>query len=384
MIRVLFLIDTLLTGGAEKSLVSIASKFTQVEPVFVHIYDGNFLEKSLKGFGIKVFSLGVKRNYNFDDATARLLPILQEVKPDIIHSTLFNSDIVARRIKAKYPVLLINSFVNNSYTAQRYSNSSIINKFKLFLFQQYDKFSASNVDLFISNSEAIKLTNASALNIPHQKIKVIHRGREISQFQPISSHQKESLKRELKLSDETVLLNVGRLLERKGQMDLLVAFKKLVLTQPNLKLLIAGEGSFKNNLKEFIDNNGLASKVMLLGNRNDISDLLQLADYFIFPSWYEGLPGSLIEAMMAGTPIVASDIPENLECISRKTGLIFETKNSDDLKTKIITALNDRDGMLEKSRLAKLVALEKFDINKIASVYEKTYLDLIEKKSLNG
>lgn len=379
MIKVLFLIDTLLTGGAEKSLVAIASKFKLIEPVFVHIYDGNYLAKNLTDNGIRVFSLGVKRDYNFDEATAKLLPILKKEEPDIIHSTLFNSDIVARKVKSHYPVILINSFVNNSYTKDRYTNSSFINKIKLFLFQQYDKFSASKVDLFISNSEAIKITNASALNITYDKIAVIHRGREISQFQPISLQKTQDLKEELKLTNETVLLNVGRLLERKGQMDLLIAFKKVIATQPNLKLLIAGEGSFSESLKEFILNNGLTSKVILLGIRNDINDLLQLADYFIFPSWYEGLPGSLIEAMMAGTPIVASDIPENLECISYKTGLIFETKNSEDLKDKIILALNNREDMLEKSKLAKLVAIEKFDINNIANLYEATYMDLIKK-----
>lgn len=378
MTKVLFLIDTLLTGGAEKSLVAIASKFTRVKPIFVHIYEGDLLGATLKANGIKVISLGVERNYNFDEAANRLLEVLKMEQPDIIHSTLFNSDIVARKVKARFPVILINSFVNNSYSKDRYSNSSLIDKLKLFLFQQYDKYSVSKVDLFISNSEAIKVTNAAALNVPYEKIKVIHRGRETLQFQSISSQHLDDLKREFKISDETVLLNVGRLLERKGQLDLLKAFKKLILIQPNLKLLIAGEGSFKKSLYDFIKNNDLASKVILLGNRNDINELLQLADLFIFPSWFEGLPGSLIEAMMAGTPIIASNIPENMECITFETGLIFETKNSDDLKDKILIALNDRKNMLEKAKLAKLVAIEKFDINRIVNTYEKTYSELIE------
>lgn len=382
MHKVLYLIDSLQTGGAEKSLVTIASKLKRIQPIFVYVYNGNLLEKKLRENDIEVFSLNIKREYNFRDAVERLLPIVNKVRPDIIHSTLFNSDIIARKLKKQYPVLLINSFVNNSYNTDRYKNISWINKAKLFAFQLYDRVTASNVDFFISNSEAIKGTNAAALHIPHNKIKVIHRGRELDRYLNVPKHTVKNLKRELDLQEETIFLNVGRLLERKGQMDLLISFKELLKTNANLKLLIAGEGSFEGKLRNFIHKNRMEKKVLLLGNRNDIPELLNFANFFVFPSWFEGLPGSLIEAMMAGTPLIASNIPENLECITEEGALYFKKGNTGDLLEKMQWALKNRSSMREKAKYAQGVAENKFDISLIVEEYEKTYLDLIKNNSI--
>ena len=382
MYKVLYLIDSLQTGGAEKSLVTIASKIKRLKPVFVYVYDGNLLEKKLREHEIEVYSLNIDREYNFKKAVEELLPLVKKINPDIIHSTLFNSDIIARKLKKRYPVILINSFVNNSYLQERYKKLSWLNKIKLFAFQQYDRLSSSNVDLFISNSEAIKVSNAAALKISLDKIKVIHRGRDISIYEDIENSQLYYLRSELSLANETILLNVGRLLERKGQMDLLIAFKDLLNSKNNLKLLIAGEGPYETTLREYISENGLDKKVHLLGNRSDIPELLKIAHFFVFPSWYEGLPGSLIEAMMAGLPIIASDIPENLECVTEESALIFKKGNSIDLLQKINWALENREKMYDKAETGKQLARNKFDINLIVEEYEATYLNLIKNNSI--
>lgn len=381
MYKVLYLIDSLQTGGAEKSLVTIASKLKQIQPVFVYVYNGNFLEKKLRENGIEVYALNIEREYNFEQAVERLLPLVSKINPDIVHSTLFNSDIIARKLKKKYPVILISSFVNNSYIPERYKNLSWIDKIKLFLFQQYDRVTSSKVDLFISNSEAIKTTNASALKIPLERIKVIHRGREISTYENIPAHELQKIKTELNLGNETILLNVGRLLERKGQMDLLIAFKELLKYKKELKLVIAGEGSFESSLRKFIVTHNLEENVLLIGNRKDIPQLLKLAHYFIFPSWFEGLPGSLIEAMMAGVPVIASNIPENLECVNDQSALIFQKGNCVDLRQKMDWALENRIKMLEKAAFGKRIAKDKFDIVFIVEEYEKTYLKLIKNST---
>lgn len=381
MLKVLYIIDSLQTGGAESSLVSITSRFKNVRPYFIYVYPGGFYEKELKKNNIEVFSLNIDKGYRFNEALKKMLPIVHQIKPDIIHTTLFNSDIIGRKLKKEFPVLLINSFVNNSYLLNRYKNLGFINKIKLFLLQQFDRFTASNVDLFISNSEAIKKTNAKALGIPLEKIKVIHRGRDIQTFSKISPDNLKNLKTELGLKNDLIFLNVGRLLQRKGQLDLISAFKNFVDKKPQSKLLIAGDGSFKRVLQTYIKENKLGDKVLLLGNREDIPSLLQLADYFVFPSWYEGLPGSLIEAMMAKIPIVASNIPENLECVSTENALIFQKGDQADLFAKLNWAVDNRGSMLLKADKAFEFALHNFEINQISKRYEQSYYHLRELTS---
>jgi len=375
--KVLYIIDTLETGGAEKSLVAITSMFKTITPVFVQVYPGSGLKDLLLSNNIEVYDLQIEAGYNFNEALSKLKPLVQEIQPDIIHTTLFKSDIIGRKLKKHYNVPLVNSLVNNSYIKQRYNNLDFISKVKLYLVQQYDSFTSKNVDLFISNSRAIKETNALALKIPNTKIKVIHRGRELNDFQKIESLKKENLIEELQLANKTIFLNVSRLLERKGQLDLLKAFKIFLEDQPNAILLIAGEGSYRFTLEDYILKNDLSNSVKLIGNRSDIPVLLSVADYFVFPSWYEGLPGALIEAMMSNTPIIASNIPENLECLDENCAAIFEKGNVHLLAESLNSAVFNKDLMTLKAEIAKKRAIENFSISNIAEEYENTYKSLL-------
>lgn len=378
--KVLYIIDTLEIGGAEKSLVAITSMFKTITPVFIQIYPGNGLKKVLLNNDIEVYDLQISEGYNFKEALNKLIPLVQKIRPDIIHTTLFKSDIIGRKLMKHYKVPLINSLVNNSYIKQRYNNLGFVSKVKLFFVQEFDRYTSSNVDLFISNSEAIKKTNAKALCIDSNKIKVIHRGRDLKQFLNISPDRVEALKAEFELHEKTVFLNVSRLLERKGQLDLLKAFKGVLQDCPNSILLIAGEGEYRATLEDFISKNDLAANIRLIGNRSDIPELLNLANFFAFPSWYEGLPGALIEAMMSNTPIIASNIPENLECIDENCAEIFEKGNIVSLVSSLKMVIKNEARMFEKAERARSMAIKNFSIANIAQEYEKTYESLIKAK----
>ena len=378
--KVLYIIDTLETGGAEKSLVAITSMFKTITPIFVQVYPGSGLKDLLLRNNIEVYDLQIETGYNFKVALSNLIPLVLKIKPDIIHTTLFKSDIIGRKLKKHYNVPLVNSLVNNSYIKQRYNNLDFISKFKLYLVQQYDKYSSRSVDLFISNSNAIKFTNAKALNIPERKIKVIHRGRELKDFTDIDLSSLENLRNELNLHDKTIFLNVSRLLERKGQLDLLRSFKSIINNDPQSILLIAGEGEYRSVLEDYIFKNKLKKNIILLGNRTDIPELLSVSDFFVFPSWYEGLPGALIEAMMSNTPIIASNIPENLECIDKNCAEIFEKGNVDSLIRSLDTSVSNKNMMIAKAEKAREIAIKKFSISNISEEYENTYRTLLLKK----
>lgn len=377
MIKVLYIIDTLEVGGAESSLLTITSGFQNVIPIFVYIYPGGTLEKKFKAKGIMVYSLNVPKEYNFKEALKLLIPLVKKVQPHIIHSTLFKSDIISRRLKKHYYVPLINSLVNNSYIQDRYNNLPFLDKIKLYIIQQYDAYTSKNVDLFISNSEAIKTTNAKALKINNKKIRVIHRGRDPEIFNAGLGNNLEALSNELDIRGRKVILNVSRLLERKGQLDLLKAFKNVAEKRKDLILLIAGEGNFRPVLQSYILENNLQNKVQLLGNRADIPNLLKLADLFAFPSWYEGLPGALIEAMMSNTPIIASNIPENLECLDSESALIYNKACVESLTNALNWALLNYHEMKMKSGRALEIS-KKFEISSIIRQYELTYHELLE------
>lgn len=378
MKKILYIIDTFQTGGAEKSLLDISIHNNKIVPYFITIYKGNQLAILAEQFGIKVFQLNINDKYGFHKAVVLIRPIIDEIQPDVIHSTLFRSDIIARKLKKYYKIPLVNSLVNNSYNNDRYRNLSLLGKFKLFGIQVYDSITANNVDLFISNSDTIKETNSYKLRIKPSKIKVIYRGRNFEQFQAVSKDKIIKLKNELGICDgNKILLNVSRLLERKGQLDLLYAFFTISKINESVRLLIAGEGDYRDELENTISSLNLEDKVQLLGNRNDISQLLHLADIFVFPSHYEGLPGALIEAMMAEKIIICSDIPENKECVSNQEAVFFRKNDIKDLESKILSVLNSPNDFKIKGKAAKNIALEKFSIERIVDQYNMIYNDLI-------
>lgn len=139
---------------------------------------------------------------------------------------------------------------------------------------------------------------------------------------------RSSKRRELNLEDKIIIGHTGRLAYPKNQMFIIDVFKELCKIHLNLHLLLVGEGSLRSDIEMKIDSLNLTDKVTLLGEREDISDLLQAMDVFIFPSEWEGLGISLIEAESVGLKCVISDnipreaiLTDNVSVLSLKENI---------------------------------------------------------------
>jgi glycosyltransferase involved in cell wall biosynthesis len=111
----------------------------------------------------------------------------------------------------------------------------------------------------------------------------------------------------------------------------------------------------------------------------DVAQLLLLANVFVYPSYFEGLPGALIEAMLAEKVIVCSNIPENLECVDEESAVIFERGDVNELSKKVNYAIGNERELKVLGIQARKIAAKKFDLGSIAAEYEATYEQLIEK-----
>lgn len=376
-IKVLFVIDTLEGYGAEKSLVEISKNLKEVSPVFVHIYKGAMLRPALEEAGIKVYSISLKQKYGFRKAVKLLQEIYLKEKPHLIHATLYRSEIITRKLKAKFPeIKLIGSLVSNAYSEDRYFGKDYIARIKLHYFYLLEKKTVPLVDLFISNSHTIKRVTSDALGIPDEKIQVIFRGRDKNNYKNFINRSRADTFKDKKI----ILLNVSRLIPLKGQLDLIRALPE-VTKKFDVKLIIAGDGYYKARLEHEIIRLELEKYIELIGRTDKVINCLEKTDLFLYPSYSEGLPGALIEAMMAGNIIIASDIPENLECVNESCAVLFEKGNIVDLSDKILKVLGNLNTYKKLGLKAQKTAFEKFDIKKIARQYESVYWSLYEKKS---
>ena len=313
--------------------------------------------------GIEVQFVPLKTKTSFLQAIKSLIKIIREEKPHLIVSSIAKADLISRIACWITSTKVIGTFINDTYGDSRIKEMKMKKKYLTFYyFWMLDKISAKIPVYWISNSKSIAFSNANALNIRKNKIQVIYRGRETKHF---ANWESEAIQQNFKF------VFLGRLIERKGLRELIEAFAILKETHKNIQLDIYGKGDFHNELKNIIAQQNMTESIFLNGPVLNGYTKFYDAHCFVFPSWYEGFSGTLIEAMLAGIPIIASNISMNLEAVTdHKTALVFKVNDKVDLIEKMKSMINNYPVMIEMGKTARAEALARFDINIISNQYE--------------
>jgi glycosyltransferase involved in cell wall biosynthesis len=141
-----------------------------------------------------------------------------------------------------------------------------------------------------------------------------------------------------------VLINVGRLSRPKGQDLLIPMMASIVRRWPDAKLLLVGDGDLREMLAQRAAAAGLERSVILLGQRQDVPSLLAISDVFVFCSHFEGLPLVLLEAMAAGKPLVAVDLPGLCEVVQDgTTGYLVRERDAEALASAVLEVVSNRE-----------------------------------------
>ncbi|HBV83458.1 MAG TPA: glycosyltransferase family 1 protein [Lachnospiraceae bacterium] len=156
-----------------------------------------------------------------------------------------------------------------------------------------------------------------------------------------SNEIRQSIRRKFNIDNSTFVLgHVGYFMPVKNHTFLLDVFYEFNKRYDSTKLLLIGEGKLKDEISEKVRKLNIEHKVLFLGNRSDVNQLLQAFDCFVFPSLYEGLPFSIIEAQVAGLPIFASDRISKETQISNNIEYIDINKSSQYWAEKILSVAN--------------------------------------------
>ena len=193
----------------------------------------------------------------------------------------------------------------------------------------------------------------------------------------IDSYSRESFG----LSDDTFVgVVVARLSPVKGHMSIIRMLSKYKNDIPNLRFLFLGEGEMRRQIELEIKKNNLESIIQMLGNRNDVYQILVMADFFILPSYREGLPMSVIEAMLLGVPICASAVDGNIEALEDGRGLTFNPDDIAGMYECISKIKNDYKWCAVSKRKAKDFARAKFDLDVHVTRHIALYTELLQSK----
>lgn len=213
---------------------------------------------------------------------------------------------------------------------------------------------------------------AASQGIPQDRLRVIYNGISVDRFKDACGSLTESAG-----ENKKKLVAIARLSPEKGLSNLLKAVALIHRALPDLHLEVAGEGPSHADLLREANHLGIYEKVHFLGQVADPAKVLRRGRVFVLPSISEGVSLTLLEAMAAGVPVVATAVggtPEVLE--HGKTGLMVSSQNPEELANAIKRLWSDDELCYQLSHAANQRVSEQFDISRMAKEYNQLYQGL--------
>ncbi len=170
--------------------------------------------------------------------------------------------------------------------------------------------------------------------------------------------------------DDCIIVIVGRLVAEKGYIELFVAMREVeaVLWVVGERLSSDHAAGIDHHIREIQSDPKLANKIRFLGQRTDVPELLRAADIFVLPSHREGMPRSILEAMMSRLPVVATNIRGSREeVIDRQTGFLVTPRAPQELARALKALTDDQHLRLQMGETGRKRALEYFDERRVIS-----------------
>lgn len=358
--RIALVIPTMDRGGAEKQLCLLATNLPR-DHFDVHVIlltrDGPRSEM-LRQAGIPVSVIG-KRFKADPTAFLRLRREFQRIQPELVHTWLFAANSFGRAAAkaARIPRII--------------ASERCVDPWKTAAHFFLDRKLAAYTETITTNSDGVRDFYA-AHGIPEDKFTVIPNG-----IEPVSraSITREEAFESLGIEPQRkLIMAVGRLWPQKKYRDLIWAAELLGTLREDTTLAIIGDGPQKGELLRHRDAVTIPEHVRFCGHRNDVADLLPHADVFWIGSEYEGQSNSVIEAMQAGIPVIASNIPGNRDLvIDQQTGRLVTLGDTADFARQTNEILDNsaeaqRLGRNAQDRIASEFTVAKM-VDKHATLY---------------
>ena len=371
-LRVLFVIDTLGPGGAERSIAELlpylraAGVAGRVVCLESSPGDGS-ITTDLTAQGFDVATL---RARHLAGRAREVRALVAAERIDIVHTTLYRSNLVGRLAARSSPAAVITSFVNTTYDRVRLTDPGV-SRAGLRLARAVESTTTRRyTDRVHAITNAVADSVTRELRVPRDEIAVIERGRSPERLGPPGAERRAAARKALGWDGGApVLLHVGRQDYQKGHLDLLDAFARVHATHPAAVLALAGRrGRASAAIDARLAGSAIEGAVRLLGQRDDVPELLAASDCFVFPSHFEGLGGSVIEAMALELPVVASDVPALRETVEHeRTGLLVPPGDPAALAAAVARVLDEPEAARIWGRNGRARFLERYTLERSGS-----------------
>lgn len=234
-------------------------------------------------------------------------------------------------------------------------------------------------DRLIGCGEAVRRALIDNEGLPESRVEVIYNGVDLSALSRPDLNARANIRAEFGLEASAfVVAQVARLHELKDHQTALRTIDEARKTVPGIRLLLAGDGDQRAAIENTIRQRGLEQHVILAGTRKDVANLLAASDVFLLTSISEGIPLTVIEAMAARRPVVATAVgglPELVE--NAVTGFLASAKDELGLANALVTLANDSTLRHQMAERAADRAEARFSLNGMLRSYAGVYRDLL-------
>lgn len=358
--KIVLLTTGLGVGGAERQVCDLADSFQEFGHEVMIVYmTGEALVKP-RSVSVILKKIRINKNiFSFVKWFFSFVKTVNEFKPDVIHSHMVHANIMAR---------LASIFVDKNIKVISTAHSTNEGgRLRMLAYRLTDHLadistnvSQEAVDVFIKKKAA-----------PEGRMIVMHNGIDTNKFRPAEDSK---LTFEVDKIKEKKFLAVGRLVEAKDYPNLLHAFD-IISKENNVRLIIVGDGPLRENLFNLCENLGIKDKVDFLGVRNDIPVLMNMADYFVLSSAWEGFGLVVAEAMATEKIVIATNCGGVAEVVG-EAGLIVPPKNYRKLAEAMQYALMLGESEAKTLRIkARERVVKNFSLNTVSA----KWLDIYKK-----
>jgi glycosyltransferase involved in cell wall biosynthesis len=312
----------------------------------------------------------------------RLNSLVLQLQPDLIHCSLPDASLASRIVARRRKLPLIETLVNISHEQVRTEGNPGVTPLKLAFHRLLDRTTMRSVTRFQAISPAVAASWSRVVGLSQARMSVIPRGIDLTAFAEVDRDDaRRMIRAELSLPESAlILLNLGREQPQKGQRFLIEAMSRIVESVPEAVLLIAGSpGLHSQVLRQNVADRGLRATVRFLGRREDIPQLFGASDLFVFPSLYEGLGVSLLEAMAAGLAVITTDRPPMSEVVDNGlNGVLVPPGDPTALAEAVLALAGDPSARQRMGEAARSVVAARFSIDTTAHQVERLYSEVLE------
>jgi glycosyltransferase involved in cell wall biosynthesis len=306
-------------GGAEEMVLNLVRHLPQrFEAVVVCIHEAGPIGREIAAAGAPVKVLGLTPGVRRPIDVIKLRNVLFELAPDIVHTFLLTGSLYGRfaAMLAGVPVI-VGSEVNIYEHKRRWHAWA-------------ERWLMHGTDAVVASAEAVREFYVRQIGAERSKIEVIYNAVDWSQL--TTTVGRDEMRASLGIPANAPLAGIiARLTEQKAHRVLFEAVARQA-DLANVHLLVVGDGELRGDLRQRVESLGLQSRVHFAGARRDLGNVLTAIDVFVMPSLWEGLPLSLVLAMGAGLPVVATAVAGIPEVVANgERGLLVAPGDVDGL-----------------------------------------------------